>query len=152
MKDLNTYITEKYNTDSIEEYLESIVNSAKGKPNVYDDTESWEAQDEFDYWESAFGELDDVNEFISEYCDRKCVAGWSTDKSFEETEKMIPKLLKDIMKKSKPKIPYKKRNNQMEVWEIKQDGFYITVLKFGYYANDNGTDYKEYWYMIAIEN
>lgn len=55
------------------------------------------------------------------------------------------------MKKSKPKIPYKKYNNQMEVWEIKQDGFYITVLKFGYYTNDNGTDYKEYWYMIAIE-
>jgi hypothetical protein len=151
MKDINKYILEKFNTDSIEEYLESIVNSAKGKPDVYDDTESWEARDAFDYWESSFGELDDVNEFISEYCDRKCVAGWSTDKSFEETEKIIPQLLKDIMKKSKPKMPYKKRNNQMEVWEAKQDGFDITVLKFGYYANDNGTDYKEYWYMIAIE-
>ena len=151
MKNLNTYIIEKYNTDSIEEYLESIVNSAKGKPDIWDDSESWEARDGFDYWESAFGEVDDVNEFISEYCDRKCVAGWSTDKSFEETEKMIPKLLKDIMKKSKPKMPYKKRNNQMEVWETKQDGFDITVLKFGYYTNDNGTDYMEYWYMIAIE-
>ena len=151
MKNINKYITEKYNTDSIEEYLESIVNSAKGKPDIWDDSESWEARDGFDYWESAFGEVDDVNEFISEYCDRKCVAGWSTDKSFEETEKMIPKLLKDIMKKSKPKMPYKKRNNQMEVWETKQDGFDITVLKFGYYTNDNGTDYMEYWYMIAIE-
>lgn len=151
MKNLNTYIVEKYNTDSIEEYLESIVDSAKGKPDIWDDTESWEARDGFDYWESAFGEVDDVNEFISEYCDRKCVAGWSTDKSFEETEKIIPKLLKDIMKKSKPKMPYKKRNNKMEVWETKQDGFDITVLKFGYYTNDNGTDYMEYWYMIAIE-
>ena len=151
MKNLNTYIVEKYNTDSIEEYLESIVDSAKGKPDIWDDSESWEARDGFDYWESAFGEVDDVNEFISEYCDRKCVAGWSTDKSFEETEKMIPNLLKDIMKKSKPKMPYKKRNNKMEVWETKQDGFDINVLKFGYYTNDNGTDYMEYWYMIAIE-
>ena len=157
MKNINNYITENIsieeslNTDSIEEYLESIVNSAKGKPDVYDDTESWEARDGFDYWESAFGEVDDVNEFISEYCDGKCVAGWSTDKSFEETEKIIPTLLKDIMKKSKPEIPYKKRNNQMEVWETTQDGFDINVLKFGYYTNDNGTDYKEYWYMIAVE-
>jgi len=151
MKNLNTYIIEKYNTDSIEEYLESIVDSAKGKPDIWDDSESWEARDVFDYWESALGEVDDVNEFISEYCDRKCVAGWSTDKSFEETEKIIPKLLKDIMKKSKPKMPYKKRNNKMEVWETKQDGFDINVLKFGYYTNDNDTDYMEYWYMIAIE-
>ena len=151
MKNINKYITEKYNTDSIEEYLESIVNSAKGKPDIYDDTESWEARDAFEYWQSAFGDWDDAIEFISEYCDRKCVAGWSTDKSFEETEKIIPKLLKDIMKKSKPKIPYKKRNNQMDVWETKQDGFDINVLKFGYYTNDNGTDYMEYWYMIAIE-
>ena len=151
MKNINKYITEKYNTDSIEEYLESIVNSAKGKPDIWDDTCSWEAKDDFDYWQDASGEWDDVLEFISEYCDGKCVAGWSTDKSFEETEKIIPKLLKDIMKKSKPKMPYKKRNNQMEVWETKQDGFDINVLKFGYYTNDNGTDYKEYWYMIAIE-
>ena len=48
-------------------------------------------------------------------------------------------------------MPYKKRNNQMEVWETKQDGFDINVLKFGNYVNDNGTDYMEYWYMIAIE-
>ena len=157
MKNINSYITENIsieeslNTDSIEDYLESIVNSAKGKPDVYDDTESWEARDGFNYWESASVEVDDVNEFISEYCNEKCVAGWLTNKSFEETEKIIPKLLKDIMKKSKPKTPYKKYNNQMEVWETKQDGFDINVLKFGYYTNDNGTDYKEYWYMIAIE-
>lgn len=157
MKNINNYITENIsveeslNTDSIEEYLESIVNSAKNKPDIWDDTESWEARDAFEYWQSAFGDWDDVIEFISEYCDDKCVAGWSTDKSFEETEKIIPKLLKDIMKKSKSKIPYKKRNNQMEVWETTQDGFDIKVLKFGNYVNDNGTDYMEYWYMIAIE-
>ena len=151
MKDINKYILEKYNTDSIEEYLESIVNSAKGKPNIYDDTEDWEVNDAFEYWESAFGEYDDVKDFIGDYCNRKCVAGWSTDKSFEETEKMIPKIMKDIMKKSKPKMPYKKRNNKMEVWETKQDGFDITVLKFGNWNNDHGTDYFEYWYMIAVE-
>jgi hypothetical protein len=39
----------------------------------------------------------------------------------------------------------------MEVWETKQDGFDITVLKFGNYVNNNGTDYKEYWYMITVE-
>lgn len=151
MKDINKYILEKFNTDSIEEYLESIVNSAKGKPKIWDDSESWEARDAFEEWESAWGERDDVNEFISEYCDGKCVAGWSTEESFEETEKVIPKMMKDIMKKSKSKIPYKKRNNKMEVWETKQDGFNINVLKFGNYANDHGTDYVEYWYMIAIK-
>ena len=62
MKNLNTYIIEKYNTDSIEEYLESIVDSAKSKPDIWDDSESWEARDAFEDWESAWGERDDVKE------------------------------------------------------------------------------------------
>ena len=151
MKSIKTYLTESKKFEDADEFLDYIVNTAKGEPKIYDDTESWEANDDFEYWQSSFGEYDDVKEFISEHCDKKCVAGWMTTESFEDTEKIIPKLLKDIMKKSKPKIPYKKRNNQMEVWETKQDGFDINVLKFGYYTNDNGTDYKEYWYMIAIE-
>ena len=70
MKTLNQFITEKFNTDSVEDYLASIVNSAKAKPDIYDDTEYWEASDGFEYWESDWGERDDVKEFISEYCDR----------------------------------------------------------------------------------
>ena len=55
------------------------------------------------------------------------------------------------MNKVKSKMPYKKRNNHMDVWETTQDGFDITILKFKNYANDNGTDYVQYWFMIAIE-
>ena len=39
----------------------------------------------------------------------------------------------------------------MEVWETNDKGFDITIMKFKYYANDSGTDYVEYWYMIAVE-
>lgn len=152
MKNLNTYIVEKYNTDSIEEYLESIVNSAKDKnPKIWDDTESWEAKDDFDYYQDASGSYDDVLEFIEQYANNKAVAGWMTKESFEETEKIIPKFLKDIIKKSKPEIPYKKKSNKFEVWETTDKGFDVTVMKFMNYTNDNGTDYVEYWYMIAIE-
>ena len=152
MKNLNTYILEKYNTDSIEEYLESIVNSTKSKPKIYDDTESWEADGDFDYWQSTMGEYDDTIEFIDKYAKDRCVAGWCTEESFEETEKMIPKLMKDIMKKNKPEIPYKKNYNQFEVWKTKKDNFDINVLKFKAYKNRSGEDYVEFWYMIAIEN
>jgi len=150
MKNINKYITEKYNTDSIEEYLESIVNSAKGKPDIYDDTESWEARDEFDYWQDTSGQWDDILEFIDKYASNKCVAGWKSKDSFESVEKLVPNIVRNIIKKKPTEIPYKKNSNKMEMWETKQDDFDIKVLKFGNYVNDNGTDYKEYWYMIAI--
>ena len=152
MKDLKEFITENNSEITIEDYLGDIVNSSKEKnPPIYDDTGSWEARDAFEYWQSAFGEWDDVIEFISDYADNTCVAGWCTKESFEETEKIIPQKLKDIMKNNKSDIPYKKRYNQMEVWETTDEGFDVTVMKFKNYANDNGTDYIEYWYMIAVE-
>ena len=133
--------------------LADIVHSAKEKnPPIWDDTGDWEANDAFDYWESAFGEFDDVKDFISDYADGKCVAGWSTEESFEATEKLIPKKMISIMKASKPYIPYKKRSNKMEVWETKEYGFDVTVLKFINYNNHSGTDFAEFWYMIAIED
>ena len=151
MKDISKYIIEKYNKNSIEDYLASIVDSAKDDPKIYDDTESWKANDDFEYWQSTFGEYDDVLEFIGRYANNKAVAGWMTKESFEETEKIIPKKLKTIMKKSKPEIPYKKNSNKFEVWETQDKGFDVTVMKFMNYTNDNGTDYVEYWYMIAVE-
>ena len=139
-------------TITIEDYLENIVRSSKeDNPPIYDDTGSWEARDAFEYWQSAFGEWDDVLEFISDYADNTCVAGWYTKESFEETEKIIPQKLKDIMKNNKLDIPYKKHHNQMEVWKTKDEGFDVTIMKFKNYANNNGTDYTEFWYMIAID-
>ena len=150
MKDLAKFINENNNIDATD-YLEKIVNSANGNdPVIWDDTESWEARDDFDYYQDAKGSYDDVIEFIEQYANNKCVAGWKTKNSFEETEKIIPKKLKTIMKKSKSSIPYKKHNNQMEVWETTDKGLDVTVLKFKNYANDNGTDYVEYWYMIVV--
>lgn len=151
MKNIKTYITESKKFEDADEFLGYIVKTAKGNPKIYDDTESWVANDVFDYWQDVKGKYDDVKDFISEYCDRKRVAGWVTKESFEETEKMIPKLLKDIMKKSKPEMPYKKHSNKFEVWETTQNNYDINVLKFKNYANDNGTDYAEYWYMITVE-
>ena len=152
MKSINNYIKESTRKfDSVEEYLEDIVNSSKKDPEIYDDTGYWEARDAFDYWESAFGEVDDVLDIIDDYANRKCVAGWSSEESFEDVEKVIPQKLKSIMKKSKPSIPYKKRSNKMEVWETTDNGFDVTVMKFMNYMNDNGTDYVQYWYMISID-
>jgi len=152
MKTLNNYIKESAKKfDNVDEYLEDIVNSSKKDPDIYDDTGDWEARDAFDYWESAFGEFDDILDFIDEYASGKCVAGWNSEESFEDVEKVIPQKLKTIMKKSKPKMPYKKRNNKMEVWQITDYGFDVAVMKFMNYMNDNGTDYVQYWYMISID-
>lgn len=151
MKDLKKFINESNKIDAVD-YLEKIVNSIKSNnPAIWDDTESWEARDDFDYYEDATGKWDDVLEFISHYGDHKCIAGWKTKESFEETEKIIPKKLKIIMKKSKPEIPYKKYHNQMAVWETTDKGLDVAVMKFKNYGNDNGTDYVEYWYMITVE-
>ena len=150
MKDIKNFIIESSEED-ICDYLEKIVNSASKQPSIYYDDNSWEAKDDFDYYQDASGSYDDVLEFIERYANNKAVAGWMTKESFEETEKIIPKKLKTIMKKSKPEIPYKKNSNKFEVWETQDKGFDVTVMKFMNYANDNGTDYVEYWYMIAVE-
>lgn len=61
MKALNNYIKEAAQTfDYVEDYLADIVQAAKKEPDVYDDTGNWEARDGFEYWESAFGEFQDV--------------------------------------------------------------------------------------------
>ena len=151
MKSINNYIKESARKfDDASEYLEDIVNSSKKDPDIWDDTGDWEARDGFEYWESAFGEFDDILDFIDEYAYRTCVAGWSSEESFEDVEKVIPQKLKTIMKKSKPKMPYKKRSNKMEVWQTTDNGFDINVMKFMNYMNDNGTDYVQYWYMISV--
>lgn len=151
MKDINKFLLEKKEFENIYEYLEYIVKSAKADPDIWDDTENWEARDNFEYWESATKEFDDVLDFIDEYATGKCVAGWNSEESFEDAEKKIPQKLKSIMKKSKPSIPYKKRNNKMEVWEVQDGKYNTTVMKFMNYANDHGRDYVQYWHMIAID-
>jgi hypothetical protein len=152
MKALNSYIKEAAQTfDYVEDYLADIVQTAKKEPDVYDDTGDWEARDGFEYWESAFGEFQDVCDFIDEYGSGCAVAGWSSEESYEDVEKVIPDKLKTLMNKTKPKMPYKKYSNKFEVWETNDDGFDVNIMKFMNYMNDNGTDYVQYWYMIAIE-
>lgn len=149
---INKSISEAAKTfDYVDEYLADIVQAAKKKPDIYDDTGNWEARDSFEYWESAFGEFQDVLDFIDDYGRGCAVAGWSSEESYEDIEKVIPNKLKTLMKKSKLKTPYKKYNNKFEVWETKDDGFDVNIMKFMNYMNDHGTDYVQYWYMIAIE-
>ena len=163
MKQINNYISEKLiinNNNSshqeefedADEYLSFIVEQSKKDPDIWDDTCRWEARDSFEYWEGAWGEVDDVLDFIDEYASNKRVAGWSSEESFEDVYDIIPQILKTIMKSSKPKIPYKKRSNQFEVWETTANGFDVSVMKFMNYMNDNGTDYAQYWYMIVVED
>lgn len=165
MKSINNYISEKLTISSAShqetfddavEYLAFIVKQSKKDskkdPDIWDDTGNWDARDCFEYWEGAWGERDDVVDFIDEYASDKLVAGWSSEESFDDVYNIIPQKLKIIMKKSKPKMPYKKRSNKFEIWEITDSGFDVSVMKFMNYANDSGTDYVEYWYMIAVED
>ena len=145
------FMLENYDTKSAEDFLCSIIKSTKSKPDIYDDSWYWEAQDAFEYWESAFGEYDNIIELVGDYCNRKCVCGWSSEESFKETEKMIPKIMKEIMEQEKSYIPYKKYDNKLELWQIEIDKYSINVLKFKNHANNNGTDYIEYWYMMSID-
>lgn len=152
MKTLNNYINEAARKfDDADEYLSFIVKQSKKDPDIWDDTCSWEARDAFEYWESTFGDFDDVLDFIDEYASHKRVAGWASKESFEDAYNIIPQKLKTIMKKSKPKMPYKKKNNEFEIWQTTDSGFDVNVMKFMNYINDNGTDYVQYWYMISIE-
>ena len=153
MKDLNTYINEGTRKfDDADEYLEFIVGQSKKDPDIWDDTCRWEARDGFEYWESAFGDIDDVRDFIDEYASNMRVAGWASEVSFEDAYNIIPQKLKTIMRKSKPKVPYKTRSNKFEIWQAKDSGFDVNVMKFMNYMNDHGRDYAQYWYMISIED
>lgn len=153
MKALNNYIKESARKfDDGDEYLEFIVGQSKKDPDIWDDTCNWEARDGFEYWESAFGDFGDVRDFIDEYAGHMRVAGWSSEESFEDVYDIIPQKLKTIMKKSKPKMPYKKKNNKFEIWQTTDSGFNVNVMKFMNYMNDNGTDYVQYWYMISIDD
>lgn len=150
MKSIIKYINESNKFDDACEYLEYIVNTSKSKPDIWDDSESWNAKDDFEYWQDTTGSWDDIIEFIDKYASDKCVAGWKTEKSFEETEKLVPNLIKNIIKK-KPEIPYKKNSNMMELWDSTYKGYNVNVLRFKNYKNNDGTDYIEYWIMIIVK-
>lgn len=134
------------------EYLENIVNSSKHNPDVYDDTFKYDAEDNFDSWQNDLGEFDDTYEYIKKYTeDGHAVAGWCTKTSFKDTEKLLPNKIKYLIKNGKYSNPYKRDSNNMEVWETKDEGLDIKILKFKQYRSNFGTYYTEFWYMISIE-
>lgn len=133
-------------------YLESIVNSSKHNPDVYDDTFEYDVEDNFARWQNDFGEYDDTYEYIKKYTeDGHAIAGWKSETSFKDTEKFLPKKIKELIRKGKYSNPYKRDTNKMEVWETKDEGLDIKVLRFKQYRSDYGRYYAEYWYMISIE-
>ena len=150
MKSIIDYINESKKFNSSYECLEYIISKTKTKPDIWDDTESWNVKDDFDYYESTLGDFDDIVDTIDKYASNKCIAGWKSKDSFEKVEKVIPKLIKDIIKKE-PEVTYKKYSNKLEVWESTYEDFTINVLRFKSYNNNHGTDYVEFWYMITIE-
>ena len=151
MKDLVQFIKENKKFEEAYELIGDLAKKSKKEPDIWDDRGSWEARDAFEYWESAFGERDDTLDFIDEYASNKCVIGWSTEESFEATEKIVPKKITDIMKAEKPENPYKRRNNKFEVWETTLDGYETRIMRFMNYANRSGEDYVEYWVLVAVE-
>ena len=55
------------------------------------------------------------------------------------------------MSNNKSTTVYKTDLNQMDIWQTKDNGFVVTVMKFENHVNDFGADYAEFWYMIAVE-
>ena len=151
MKNITLYLKENSSV-SLDEVLAQIVDSAQEDPKIYDDTEDWEALDSFDYWEDAMGMQDDIVDMLKNYAEGKRVAGWCSDKSFEEVEKILPEEMLDIMKSCKMETPYKKSGiNEMNVWERREGSTYKTVLRFKMNKNNYGKELVDYWYMITIE-
>ena len=166
MISLNKYIQEKLiinknykNEDpfhgmSVENILEEIIKSAKEEPEIWDDTGDFDSSEMFEPWQDASGYWDRTPKAIEFYIDSNAVAGWFTNdlksRDFEDLDKIIPPLFKDIMNNEKSEIVYDKHGCKSEVWKIHLGGHRSYLLKFNCMNNDDGQDYSEYWYMIAI--
>lgn len=104
----------------------------------------------FDFWEDALGSGVDSCEYLEKYLNDKAVIGWKTNISFEETDKIIPDFIKAIMANKEPDIPYVKDDYYVKVWHDVIDGFPCLLLKTPFPTNDDGWDYVEYWYFLAL--
>lgn len=158
MKDIKSFIIEQIDYKKRRKYLESIATdilsyiaeSSKNKPEIWDDTFSWEAKeyDQFEYWQDAKGHYDDAVEFVEEYANECAVLGWFTKDSFENTEKLLPKIVSDIIK-DKGESVYKKGSNNIILWE-KDVNKVLDVNKLEeyllkYYEADDINEIKEYY-------
>lgn len=166
MKSLNNYIIEKLivnkdykNEDpfhgmSVEDILKHIVKSAKEEPEIYDDTGDFDSSEMFEPWQDASGYWDRTPKAIEFYIDCNAVAGWFThdlnNENFDDLDKIIPPIFKDIMNNEKSEVIYNKHGCQTELWRIHLGGHRSYLLKFNCMSNDYGRDFSEYWYMIAI--
>ena len=131
--------------------------SIKEEPKIWSDEMDYDPKDDFNYWEDASGTfVDDIVDLLCRETRNCAVAGWMTEYSFEATEELIPDKMFELMRNrnSKHTIPWKKGSHKLEMWEFmdKTDGIVVyKVLKFEKLNNKNGTDFCEYWYMIAID-
>lgn len=170
MKNLTQFITEKlivnknyhnntfdgsmFNGMSVEDILETIVKSAKKEPEIYDDTGDFDSSEAFEPWQDASGYWDRTAKAIEFYIDCNAVAGWFThdlnNENFDDLDKIIPPMFKDIMNNEKSEIIYNKHHCQTELWRIHLGGHKSYLLKFNCMGNDYGRDFTEYWYMISI--
>lgn len=133
--------------------LETIIKSANKKPDIWNETEQFEASDYFEPWEDNFGESDDVYDVIEKYCNNNVVIGWKGEGGFEKLEKNIPSVFNYIMSDTDwtHDIVHKKKSCVVEVWEKKFNKIPCTLMKFNMHVNDNGKDYMEYWYMFIVD-
>ena len=148
MKSLINYIVEE--RKSIEEWFADFVNSAPEEPRVYDDTESWEANGDFDWYQYDNGDWDESFEIIDHEMNGKIVAGWCSKKSFDETKEMVPPMMLSWIQ-GKGEQLYKKRYNEVLSWEGKVDKYEYKVLQFKQYVSHNGIEMVEFWYLVAID-
>lgn len=155
MKDIKTFILEQ--KIDYAGLLQQIVDSAPEEPKIWSDEMDYDPRDDFDYWEDASGTfVDDIVDLLCRETRNCAVAGWMTEESFEATEKMIPTKMLELMKDkgSEHTTPWKKDSHKVEMWELmdRTNGNVVyKVIKFEKMNNRNGTDFCEYWYMIAID-
>ena len=148
MKSLTNYIVEAKKT--IEEWFEDFVSTAAKEPKIYEDDGSWEADDDFDWYQYDNGDWDESFETIKHEMDGKIVAGWCSDTTYDDVEEMLPPMMLPWIKGNGETL-YKKRTNEVLSWKGKVDEYEYQVLKFKQYTSHSGHEVVEFWYLVSIE-
>lgn len=127
-----------------------IAQACTQEPHIWDD--NFYVENYFEHWQDATGEWEDTLDVIEEEVDDYAVLGWSTRTSLEDTQKLLPQIVKDFMANNEKKTPYYKQGRYyLNLWERKIDGFTYKVLEFPLHDNDDGWDYVKYWYLLCIK-
>lgn len=135
----------------IYDFTEKVANSISDKkPTIWDDTQSYDAHEDFDYTCDVLGNWNEGCEVIWKETEGKCVVAWkwlSTPPTTDDLGTIIPVL----MTKGKHSVPYKKYDNCVGMWETEYKGYECQVLTFATEENNNGETNRSFWYIVTIK-